>query len=56
VTELIPSENGMEVTIDTGDLFYADAPVSEIDKLRLTEGKEVWISFPSNSIVVIGGN
>jgi ABC-type Fe3+/spermidine/putrescine transport system ATPase subunit len=56
VIEMIPSEYGMEVTIDTGDLFYADTPASEIDELRLTEGKEVWISFPSNSIVVIGGN
>ena len=56
VTEMIPSEYGMEVTVDTGDLFYADTPVSEIDKLRLSEGKEVWISFPSDSIVVIGGN
>jgi molybdopterin-binding protein len=56
VTEIIPSEYGVEVTVDAGDLFYADAQVSEIGKLCLTEGKEVWVSFPSNSIVLIGGN
>lgn len=56
VIEMIPSEYGMEVTIDTGDLFYADTPASETDELSLTEGKEVWISFPSSSIVLIGGN
>ena len=56
VTEIIPSEYGMEVTIDAGDFFYADAPASEIDKLSLTEGKEVWVSFPSKAIVVISGN
>jgi molybdate transport system ATP-binding protein len=56
VTEIIPSEHGMQVTIDAGDLFYADTPASEIDSLCLSEGKEVWVSFPSNSIIVIGGN
>jgi ABC-type Fe3+/spermidine/putrescine transport system ATPase subunit len=56
VTEIIPSEYGMEVIIDAGDLFYTDTPASDIDKLNLIEGKDVWVSFPSSSIVVIGGN
>jgi molybdate/tungstate transport system ATP-binding protein len=56
VTEIIPSEYGMQVTIAAGDLFYVDAPASEIDKLCVTEGKEVWISFHSSSIILIGGN
>lgn len=56
VTEIIPSEYGMEVIIDAGDLFYTETPASEIDKLNLTEGKDVWVSFPSSSIVVIDGN
>jgi molybdate/tungstate transport system ATP-binding protein len=56
VTEIIPSEYGMEVIIDAGDLFYTDTPASEIDKLNLTEGKDVWVSFPSSSIVVLSGN
>lgn len=56
VTEIIPSEFGLEVTIDAGDLFYINIPASEMRKLRLIEGKEVWVSFPSNAIVVISGN
>lgn len=56
VTEIIPSEHGMQVTVDAGDLFYADAPASEIGRLCLAEGKEVWVSFPSDSIIVTGGN
>jgi ABC-type Fe3+/spermidine/putrescine transport system ATPase subunit len=56
VTEIIPSEHGMQVTVDAGDLFYADAPASEIGRLCLSEGKEVWVSFPSDSIIVTGGN
>lgn len=53
VKELIPSEFGMEVTVDAGDLFYVNIQRAEIEKLRLTEDKEVWVSFPSNAIVII---
>jgi ABC-type Fe3+/spermidine/putrescine transport system ATPase subunit len=55
VTEIIPSEFGREVTIDAGELFFANTRVSEIDELHLTEGKEVWISFSPKDIVVISG-
>lgn len=56
VTEITPSEFGMEVIIDAGDLFYTNILTSEMGKLRLIEGKEVWVSFPSKAIVVINGN
>jgi ABC-type Fe3+/spermidine/putrescine transport system ATPase subunit len=56
ITEIIRSESGMELSIDTGDLFYVNARSSDIEKLGLTEGKEVWISFPAKDIVVINGN
>jgi ABC-type Fe3+/spermidine/putrescine transport system ATPase subunit len=55
VKELIPSEFGLEVTIDAGDLFYVNILTSEIEKLRLFEAKEVWVSFPSKAIVVLSG-
>jgi ABC-type Fe3+/spermidine/putrescine transport system ATPase subunit len=56
ITEIIPSEFGMEVIIDAGELFYANAHASEMENLRLSEGTEVWMSFSREDIVVINGN
>jgi molybdopterin-binding protein len=56
VTEIIPSEFGMEVTIDAGELFYANTRASEMEEVHLSEGKEVWFSFAPKDIVVINGN
>jgi ABC-type Fe3+/spermidine/putrescine transport system ATPase subunit len=56
VTEIIPSEFGMEVTIDAGELFYANTRVSAMEEIDLSEGKEVWISFSPKDIVVLKGN
>jgi len=56
VTEIIPSEFGMEVTIEAGELFYVNARFSELGEMNLSEGKEVWISFSPKNIVVIKGN
>src|SRR5664280_2655647 len=56
ITEIIPSEFGKEVIIDAGELFYANAAASEMEKLRLKEGNEVWLSFSCEDIVVINGN
>jgi molybdopterin-binding protein len=56
ITEIIPSEFGMEVTIDAGDLFYVNIIASDMGKLKLIEEKEVWMSFTSKDIVVISGN
>jgi ABC-type Fe3+/spermidine/putrescine transport system ATPase subunit len=55
VTEIIPSEFGMEVTIDAGDPFYVNTSASDMEKLKLAEQKEVWLSFPSNAIIVVNG-
>jgi ABC-type Fe3+/spermidine/putrescine transport system ATPase subunit len=53
ITEIIPSEFGIEVTIDAGDLFYVNILTSDLRKLRLIEEKEVWMSFSSKAIVVL---
>jgi len=55
VTEIIPSEFGMEVTINAGELFYVNARVPEMEEMQISEGKEVWISFSTKDIVVIKG-
>jgi len=54
ITELIPSEYGIEAVVDAGDLFYTNMSVSAMDNLRLKEGSEVWMSFPSKAIVILG--
>jgi ABC-type Fe3+/spermidine/putrescine transport system ATPase subunit len=56
VSELIPSEFGMEVTIDAGEMFYVNILASDMENLRLVESKEVWVSFPAKDIVVLSGN
>jgi molybdate/tungstate transport system ATP-binding protein len=53
ITEIIPSEFGIEVTIDAGDLFFINVQSSDIGKLNLFEEKEVWVSFSSKAIVVL---
>jgi ABC-type Fe3+/spermidine/putrescine transport system ATPase subunit len=55
ITEIIPSESGMEVTIDAGDLFYVKIHSSDMEKLRLIESQEVWINFPREAVVVLKG-
>jgi ABC-type Fe3+/spermidine/putrescine transport system ATPase subunit len=56
VTEIIPSEFGMEMTIDAGDLFYINILVKDLEKLKLIEGNEAWMSFSSKEILFISGN
>ena len=56
VTEIIPSQYGLEVTVDAGDLFYVNILASDAIKYKLVEHKEVWVNFPSDAIVIINGN
>ena len=56
ITEIIPSEFGLVVTVDAGDLFYVNTYLSEIERLGIAEGKDIWVSFSPKDIVVINGN
>lgn len=56
ISEIIPSEFGLEITIDAGDLFYVNVITSAFEKLRLTEGDEVWMSFSSDSLIALKGS
>lgn len=56
ITEIIPSEFGMEVVVDARDLFYINILFPEMEKLKLVDGKDVWVSFPAKAIVVINSN
>lgn len=53
VEEVIPSEFGMEITLNAGDNFYANLPMAEFEKLQIAENDEIWISFPVSATTVI---
>lgn len=56
IKEVLPSESGMEVMIDAGEMFFVDISCNDFNKLNLREMSEVWISFPSEAGVVLGGS
>jgi molybdate/tungstate transport system ATP-binding protein len=53
ISEIIPSEFGMEITIDSGDLFYINLAGSVFEDQQFKEGEDVWMSFSSNDIVLL---
>jgi molybdate/tungstate transport system ATP-binding protein len=55
ITEIIPSEFGMEITLDAGDLFYVNILTPVFEKQRFVEEEEVWMSFPSKAIIALHG-
>lgn len=56
VKEIIPSEFGFEVTVDTGELFYVDIS-SEAYKIEpFTEDSQVWIIFPPEAGITLKGS
>jgi molybdate/tungstate transport system ATP-binding protein len=55
VTEIIPSQFGLEVTVDAGDLFYINMAASDAIKNNIVENKEVWMNFPPEAIVILDG-
>lgn len=53
VEEVIPSEFGMELTLNAGDIFYANIPLKEFERLQIAGNDEIWISFPISATIVI---
>ena len=53
IEEIIPSESGMELILNAGDIFYANLSKTEFEKLSIKENEEIWISFPVSAAVVI---
>jgi hypothetical protein len=57
VREILPSEYGMEITIDAGKTFYLDISSDTFKQQPLHELSEVWISFsPEAGIALKGSN
>ena len=56
VSEILPSEYGMEITIDAGELFYVDVSSEIFKEQQIAELSEVWITFPPEAGIVLQGN
>jgi ABC-type sugar transport system ATPase subunit len=55
IEEIIQSEYGVELTLNAGDIFYANLSKGEFDKLKIAEKDEIWISFPVRAAIIIKG-
>ena len=56
VREINPSEYGIEVTIEAGEIFYVDLPVCDFKSLQIGESSNVWITFPKEAAVALPGS
>ncbi len=56
VTDILPSEYGMEITVDAGGIFYIDISMDTFRQQPFAEFSEVWISFPPEACIVLEGN
>lgn len=54
VDEIIPSEFGMEVSLDAGDRFYVNITKGEFEELGIRENDLIWVSFPVSAVTLIG--
>jgi molybdate/tungstate transport system ATP-binding protein len=53
VEEIIPSEFGMEVTLNAGDNFYTNISKIEFEKMQFKEDEEIFVSFPVSATTLI---
>jgi ABC-type Fe3+/spermidine/putrescine transport system ATPase subunit len=53
IVEIIPSEFGMEITVDAGDLFFINISSSVFEDQQFIEGEDIWMGFSSNDIVLL---
>ena len=55
VKEVNPSEFGMEITLDAGEIFFIDVTRSEFKMMELKESSEAWITFNTDSARFLSG-
>jgi ABC-type sugar transport system ATPase subunit len=56
IKDIMPSEYGMEIEVEAGETFYVDISADTFRQEALKEMSEVWISFPGDAAVVLGGS
>jgi molybdate/tungstate transport system ATP-binding protein len=55
IKEILPSEYGMEISVDAGEIFYIDISPDTFDQQPLEESSEIWISFSAEAGVTLEG-
>lgn len=55
IRDIIPSEFGMEITVDAGELFFIDITNDNFRKQQFRERSEVWINFSPEAIISLQG-
>jgi molybdate/tungstate transport system ATP-binding protein len=55
VRDMLPSEYGMEITVDTGDLFYVDISFEAFKQQPVKELSKVWITFSDEAGIALQG-
>lgn len=56
ITEILPSEYGVEITVDAGETFYIDLSADRYKNHSLKELSEVWINFAPEAGIALPGN
>lgn len=50
VTDIYPTEYGMEISVEAGLKFFVDVSGDNYKLLQITEASEVWITFPAEAV------
>jgi ABC-type sugar transport system ATPase subunit len=56
ITEILPSEYGVEITVDAGETFYIDLSADTYKNHPFKELSEVWINFAPEAATALQGN
>jgi len=56
VEEIIRTEFGFELSLNAGDIFYANLITSEFNRLGIAENDKVWISFSPDSLILVNSH
>ena len=53
ITSVFPLSNGIEINVNAGENFCVAITKKSMNALRLTPGKEVWISFKASAVKIL---
>jgi len=56
VTDILPSEYGMEISIDAGETYFVDISADTFRKKPVQVSSEVWISFSPEACIALEGS
>jgi ABC-type sugar transport system ATPase subunit len=56
VDEIIRTEFGFELSLDSGDTFYTNLGKGDFEKLGIRCNEEVWISFAADALILLSGH